>query len=66
MQKQSTSNDLVVSTLILEVIAKDSKGRDYFPSDSSKRQNFAFLLIDANSREITSFVHQFGGYCSMD
>ncbi|CAL1681742.1 unnamed protein product [Lasius platythorax] len=66
VQKQSTSNDLFVSTLVLEVIAKDSKGQDYFPSNSSKKQNFAFLLIDANSREITSFVHQYGGYCSVD
>lgn len=66
MQKQNTSNDLFVNTLVLEVVAKDSKGQDYFPSDSSKKQNIAFLLIDANSREITSFVYQYGGYCPVD
>ncbi|KAL6428982.1 hypothetical protein ACFW04_008061 [Cataglyphis niger] len=66
VQKQSTSNNLFISTLILEVIAKDSKGQDYFPSNSSNRQNIAFLLIDADSREITSFVHQYGGYCPVD
>ncbi|KAM0731004.1 Cilia and flagella-associated protein 300 [Formica fusca] len=66
VQKQSTSNNLFVSTLVLEVIAKDSKGQDYFPSNSSNRQNIAFLLIDADSREITSFVHQYGGYCPVD
>ncbi|XP_072764303.1 cilia- and flagella-associated protein 300 isoform X2 [Anoplolepis gracilipes] len=66
VQKQSTMNDLFVNTLVLEVIAKDSKGQDYFPSNSSNRQNIAFLLIDANSREITSFVHQYGGYCPMN
>ncbi|XP_025269552.1 uncharacterized protein C11orf70 homolog [Camponotus floridanus] len=66
VQKQNTSNDLFVNTLVLEVVAKDSKGQDYFPSDSNKKQNIAFLLVDANSREITSFVHQYGGYCPVD
>ncbi|KYN08156.1 PREDICTED: uncharacterized protein C11orf70 homolog [Cyphomyrmex costatus] len=63
VQKQNTSNDLIVSTLVLEVVAKNSKGQDYFPFNSSNRQNIAFLLIDANSREITTFIHQYGGYC---
>lgn len=63
VQKQNTSNDLFVSTLVLEIIAKDDKGQDYFPFDSSNKQNIGFLLIDANSREITTFIHQFGGYC---
>jgi len=63
VQKQNTSNDLSVSTLVLEVIAKDGKGQDYFPFDSSNRQNIAFLLIDTNSHEITTFIHQYGGYC---
>lgn len=66
VQKQNTSNDLFVSTLVLEIVAKDSKGQDYFPSNSSNRQNIAFLLIDANSREITTFIHQYGGYYPVD
>ncbi|XP_071648214.1 cilia- and flagella-associated protein 300 [Temnothorax longispinosus] len=66
VQKQNTSNDLFVSTLVLEIVAKNGKGQDYFPSDSSNRQNIAFLLIDANSREITTFIHQYGGYYSAD
>ncbi|KAG5334633.1 CF300 protein, partial [Acromyrmex charruanus] len=66
VQKQNTSNDLFVSTLVLEVVAKDSAGQDYFPFDSSNRQNIAFLLIDANSREITTFIHQYGGYCPVN
>ncbi|XP_012232310.1 cilia- and flagella-associated protein 300-like [Linepithema humile] len=65
VQKQNNSNDLFVSTLVLEVIAKDSKGQNYFPFNPN-RQNIAFLLVDANSREITTFVHQYGGYCSTD
>ncbi|KAL0107875.1 hypothetical protein PUN28_014859 [Cardiocondyla obscurior] len=64
VQKRNTSDDLFVSTLVLEVVAKDDKDQDYFPSDSDNRQNIAFLLIDANSREITTFIHQYGGYCS--
>lgn len=63
VQKQNTSNDLFVSTLVLEVVAKDGKGQDYFPFNSNNRQNIAFLLINASSREITTFVHQYGGYC---
>ncbi|XP_020288836.1 uncharacterized protein C11orf70 homolog [Pseudomyrmex gracilis] len=66
VQKQTTSNDLFVSTLVLEVIAKNSSGQDYFPLNSSNRQNMAFLLIDVNSHEITTFVHQYGGYCLTD
>lgn len=66
VQKQTTLNDLFVSTLVLEVIAKDSSGQNYFPFNSSNRQNIAFLLIDANSHEITTFVHQYGGYCLTD
>ncbi|KYN32340.1 Uncharacterized protein C11orf70 like protein [Trachymyrmex septentrionalis] len=62
VQKQNTSNDLFVSTLVLEVVAKDSTGQDYFPFNSNNRQNIAFLLINANSREITTFIHQYGGY----
>lgn len=64
VQKQNTLNDLFVSTLVLEVVAKDGTGQDYFPFNSSNRQNIAYLLIDANSREITTFIHQYGGYCS--
>ncbi|XP_025152810.1 uncharacterized protein C11orf70 homolog [Harpegnathos saltator] len=65
VQKHDASNNLFVSTLVLEVIAKDSKGQEYFPCNTSNKQNIAFLLINANSREITTFVHQYGGYCSM-
>lgn len=63
VQKQDTSNDLSVSTLVLEIIAKDSRDQEYFPSNSSNRQNIAFLLIHPNFREITTFIHQYGGYC---
>lgn len=66
VQKQNGSDNLVVSTLVLEVVAKDSKGQDYFPSNSNNRQNIAFLLIDANSHEITTFIHEYGGYCPID
>ncbi|XP_032670943.1 cilia- and flagella-associated protein 300-like isoform X2 [Odontomachus brunneus] len=65
VQKHNVSNDFFVSTLVLEVIARDSKGQEYFPSNTSNKQNIAFLLIHADSREITTFVHQYGGYCSM-
>lgn len=65
VQKHNVSNDLFVSSLVFEVIAKDSKNQEYFPYNTSNRQNIAFLLIHADSREITTFVHQYGGYCPM-
>ncbi|EZA58424.1 hypothetical protein DMN91_005758 [Ooceraea biroi] len=64
VQQQSNTNNLVVDTLVLEVIAKDHRGQEYFPSNSSHRQNVAFLLIHTKTREITTFVHQYGGYCN--
>ncbi|XP_043259099.1 cilia- and flagella-associated protein 300-like [Colletes gigas] len=53
---------LSVSTLVLQVTAKDCRGQEYFPYDPSHVQNVGFLLIDATAREITTFVHQFGEY----
>lgn len=63
VQKQHYSNDLFVNTLVLQVIAKDGKNQDYYPSNSNNRQNIAFLLVNGESREITTFLHQYGGYC---
>jgi hypothetical protein len=57
-------NDLIVNTLVLEVIAKDEKGQDFFPFNSSNRQNVAFLLVHNNSREITTFVHQYDRFAA--
>ncbi|KAK1123004.1 hypothetical protein K0M31_008640 [Melipona bicolor] len=55
--------DLSISTVVLQVIAKDSKGQAYFPCDPYHKQNIGFLLIDGITHEITTFLHQFGEYC---
>ncbi|XP_053972571.1 cilia- and flagella-associated protein 300-like [Hylaeus volcanicus] len=62
VQRQKDSN-LLISTLVLQVIAKDSRGQEYFPHDPSHIQNVGFLLVDGTTREITTFLHQFGEYC---
>lgn len=62
VQKQSDT-DLAVSTLVLEVVAKDGNGQAYFPYNPSHIQNIGFLLVDNRTREITTFLHQFGEYC---
>ncbi|XP_076222253.1 cilia- and flagella-associated protein 300 isoform X2 [Nomia melanderi] len=62
VQKQSDT-DLTVSTLVLEVVAKDGNGQAYFPCNPSHIQNIGFLLVDNRTREITTFLHQFGEYC---
>lgn len=57
-------DDLSVSTTVLKVTAKDNKNQAYFPSNNPYNiQNVGFLLIDGNLRQVTTFLHQFGGYC---
>ncbi|XP_015587691.1 uncharacterized protein C11orf70 homolog [Cephus cinctus] len=59
VQKQKDSNELSVSTMVLEVVAKDANGRAYFPCDQSSMQNIGFLLVDRNFRQITTVLHQY-------
>ncbi|XP_076763236.1 cilia- and flagella-associated protein 300 [Xylocopa sonorina] len=61
--QKKEDTDLSVSTIILEVVAKDSREQAYFPYDPSHMQNLGFLLIDYVTREVTTFLHQFGEYC---
>lgn len=61
--QKNEDTDLSISTIVLQVIAKDSKGEAYFPYDPSHMQNIGFLLIDSVTHEITTFLHQFGEYC---
>ncbi|XP_012348747.1 cilia- and flagella-associated protein 300 [Apis florea] len=61
--QKNEDTDLSISTVVLQVVAKDSKGEAYFPYDPSHMQNIGFLLIDGITHEITTFLHQFGEYC---
>ncbi|XP_015172855.1 PREDICTED: uncharacterized protein C11orf70 homolog [Polistes dominula] len=60
VEKRKNSEELSISTIVLKVIAKDNKNREYYPSNTSCNiQNIGFLLIDGNLREVTTFLHQF-------
>ncbi|XP_031371224.1 cilia- and flagella-associated protein 300-like isoform X2 [Apis dorsata] len=61
--QKNEDTDLSISTIVLQVVAKDSKGEAYFPYEPSHMQNIGFLLIDSVTHEITTFLHQFGEYC---
>ncbi|XP_063979114.1 cilia- and flagella-associated protein 300-like [Diachasmimorpha longicaudata] len=58
VHKLEDTNTLTISTIVLEVIAK--KDEPYFPRNPTQKQNIGFLLIDRNTREITTVLHQFG------
>ncbi|KAK2580782.1 hypothetical protein KPH14_011517 [Odynerus spinipes] len=64
VQKQKHLDDVSVCTSVLKVIAKDDRNQAYFPNNPCNVQNVGFLLIDGDLREITTFLHQFGGYCA--
>ncbi|XP_076238505.1 cilia- and flagella-associated protein 300 [Calliopsis andreniformis] len=61
VQKQENS-DLSISTLVLQVVAKDTRGQAYFPHEPSHIQNIGFLLVDATAHEVRTFLHQYGEY----
>ncbi|XP_011298111.1 uncharacterized protein C11orf70 isoform X1 [Fopius arisanus] len=58
VHKLEDTNTPTISTMILEVIAK--RDEPYFPKAPTHKQNIGFLLIDRNTREITTLLHQFG------
>ncbi|XP_017758798.1 PREDICTED: uncharacterized protein C11orf70 homolog [Eufriesea mexicana] len=61
--QKNNDADLSISTVVLEVVVKNSEGQPYFPYDPCHRQNIGFLLIDSVTHEIITLLHQFGGYC---
>ncbi|XP_076683102.1 cilia- and flagella-associated protein 300 [Andrena cerasifolii] len=61
--QKNKDSDLSISTIVLQVVAKNSRGEAYFPCEPSHVQNVGFLLVDGTTREITTFLHQFGEYC---
>lgn len=61
VQKQNNS-EFSISTLVLQIVAKDIRGEAYFPYKPSHIQNIGFLLVDGSARKITTFLHQYGEY----
>ena len=61
--QKNKDSDLSISTVVLQIVAKNSRGEAYFPCEPSHVQNVGFLLVDGATREITTFLHQFGEYC---
>ncbi|XP_043284853.1 cilia- and flagella-associated protein 300-like [Venturia canescens] len=62
VQRPSDSGDLAVTTMVLEVVAKDVEGLSYYPCDDEHIQNNAFLLIDSDLRVVKTLAHQYSGY----
>ncbi|XP_046414196.1 cilia- and flagella-associated protein 300-like [Neodiprion fabricii] len=60
VDKLEAPNSLSISTMVLEVVATNS-GDAYFPRNVEDKQNIGFLLVDANNRQITTFLHQLDG-----
>ncbi|XP_057331287.1 cilia- and flagella-associated protein 300-like isoform X2 [Microplitis mediator] len=59
IQKQENDSNLLITTIVLEVIAKKNDV-PYFPRKPEHKQNLGFLLIDPINREIKTIVHQYG------
>ncbi|CAK9806958.1 Cilia- and flagella-associated protein 300 [Anthophora plagiata] len=64
--QKGKDGDLSISTIVLQVVARDNKGQAYFPCDPCHKQNMGFLLVDSITHEVTTFLHQFGEYCLLE
>ncbi|XP_011504629.1 PREDICTED: uncharacterized protein C11orf70 homolog [Ceratosolen solmsi marchali] len=62
VQLHEQGQNLSIGTTVLQVVAKNSQGEAFFPTNSELRQNIGFLLIDGLNRQITTFLHQFGSF----
>ncbi|XP_043466821.1 cilia- and flagella-associated protein 300-like isoform X2 [Leptopilina heterotoma] len=56
---QEETHELHVTTMVMKVEVKNSRGESYFPRNPSHKQNLGFLLIEPSSRQITTVLHQF-------
>ncbi|XP_012252701.2 cilia- and flagella-associated protein 300-like isoform X1 [Athalia rosae] len=61
VDRREHTTDLFISTLVLKVVAMKS-GKPYFPRNIDEKTNYAFLLVDQASRQVTSFIHQLDGH----
>nr|CAD7414187.1 unnamed protein product [Timema poppensis] len=61
VQKDPTTKDIFVSSVVLQVVARGSSGVPYYPSDPEHIQNFAYLIIDPLRRQVKTFTHQYHG-----
>ncbi|XP_069676621.1 cilia- and flagella-associated protein 300-like [Periplaneta americana] len=61
VQKDPITKQLTIASVVLKVTAKGENGLAFFPCNPENHQNCAYLVIDLINRQITSFVHQYGG-----
>ncbi|XP_071440399.1 cilia- and flagella-associated protein 300-like [Hetaerina americana] len=59
--KDPETKNLITTSVVFKVVAKNKNGEAYFPEDPENLQNFCYLIIDPVRRVVTCFVHQFGG-----
>jgi hypothetical protein len=62
IQIYESNQNLTIGSTVLQVVAKNSQGEEFFPTQSDMRQNVGFLVIDGLNRQITTFLHQFGKF----
>jgi len=60
VQKDSGNGELVITSNIMKVSAKDASGETFYPSDRDHLQDFAYLVIDPLKRHVAVLYHKFG------
>jgi hypothetical protein len=61
VQKDPTTKELSIASVVLKVVARENDGMAYFPHNPENEQNFAYLIIEPLNRQITTLVHHYGG-----
>ncbi|XP_038050790.1 cilia- and flagella-associated protein 300-like [Patiria miniata] len=61
VQKDSSTQQLRVTSLVYQLKAQDQTGYQYYPCDKDHPQTFAYLIIDPLKRHVAVFYHKFGG-----
>jgi hypothetical protein len=61
VQKEPSTKELIIASIVLKVVARGNDGMAYFPHNPENEQNFAYLIVDPINRQITTVVHHYGG-----
>ncbi|XP_063241714.1 cilia- and flagella-associated protein 300-like [Bacillus rossius redtenbacheri] len=61
VRKDAATDEVCVTSVVLRVAAKDSRGLAFYPRNPGHVQNFAYLVVDPVRRRVTAFHHQFEG-----
>ncbi|PSN41257.1 hypothetical protein C0J52_23506 [Blattella germanica] len=61
VQKNPDTKEISTVSVVLKVVARGKENMAYFPPKPENEQNFAYLIIDPISRQITTLIHQYEG-----